>query len=48
MQIDAETTVTEPFLSRDHSERMLRYFGAEIESFDGGARVKGAGSAAGA
>ncbi len=41
MQIDAETTVTEPFLSRDHSERMLRYFGAEIESFDGGARVKG-------
>ncbi len=41
MQIDGETTVTEPFLSRDHSERMLRYFGAEIESFDGGARVKG-------
>ncbi len=41
MQIEGETTVTEPFLSRDHSERMLRYFGAEIESFDGGARVKG-------
>ena len=26
-----QTTVTEPFLSRDHSERMLRAFGAQIE-----------------
>lgn len=26
-----QTTVTEPHLSRDHSERMLRAFGAEIE-----------------
>jgi 3-phosphoshikimate 1-carboxyvinyltransferase len=26
-----KTTVTEPHLSRDHSERMLRAFGAEIE-----------------
>lgn len=25
---DSETTVTEPFLSRDHTERMLREFGA--------------------
>ncbi len=41
MQIDGTTTVFEPHLSRDHSERMLRYFGAQIESFDGGARVTG-------
>ncbi len=41
MQIDGETTVYEPHLSRDHSERMLRSFGAEIESFAGGATVKG-------
>ncbi|MBE9112759.1 3-phosphoshikimate 1-carboxyvinyltransferase [Nodosilinea sp. LEGE 07298] len=27
---DGETTVTEPSLSRDHSERMLRAFGADI------------------
>lgn len=41
MQIEGETTVYEPHLSRDHSERMLRCFGAEIESFPGGARVRG-------
>lgn len=41
MQIEGTTTVYEPHLSRDHSERMLRYFGAEIESFAGGARVAG-------
>jgi 3-phosphoshikimate 1-carboxyvinyltransferase len=41
MQVDGVTSVTEPHLSRDHSERMLRYFGAELESFDGGARVVG-------
>ena len=41
MQIEGTTTVYEPHLSRDHSERMLRYFGANIESFDGGARVTG-------
>jgi len=41
MQIEGTTTVYEPHLSRDHSERMLRYFGAEIESFEGGARVTG-------
>jgi 3-phosphoshikimate 1-carboxyvinyltransferase len=28
---EGETTVTEPALSRDHSERMLRAFGAEIK-----------------
>ncbi|USR92997.1 3-phosphoshikimate 1-carboxyvinyltransferase [Phormidium yuhuli AB48] len=31
LSIHGETTVTEPALSRDHSERMLRAFGAEIE-----------------
>jgi 3-phosphoshikimate 1-carboxyvinyltransferase len=41
MQIEGTTSVYEPHLSRDHSERMLRYFGAEIESCDGGARVTG-------
>lgn len=38
---DGETTVTEPHLSRDHSERMLRYFGADVRSFDGGVTLAG-------
>lgn len=41
MQTQGTTTVYEPLLSRDHTERMLRYFGAELESFAGGARVTG-------
>lgn len=41
MQTEGTTTVHEPHLSRDHSERMLRYFGAPVESFAGGARVRG-------
>ncbi len=41
MQVDGVTTVYEPHLSRDHSERMLRFFGAEVESFAGGASVSG-------
>jgi 3-phosphoshikimate 1-carboxyvinyltransferase len=36
-----ETEVREPHLSRDHSERMLRHFGADVETFDGGVRVRG-------
>jgi 3-phosphoshikimate 1-carboxyvinyltransferase len=36
-----ETTVLEPHLSRDHSERMLRHFGAKVESFPGGVRLTG-------
>lgn len=36
-----ETTVTEPHLSRDHSERMLRHFGADIGTFPGGVTVRG-------
>ncbi|MBD2095485.1 3-phosphoshikimate 1-carboxyvinyltransferase [Trichocoleus sp. FACHB-591] len=30
LMTDGQTTVTEPALSRDHSERMLRAFGAEL------------------
>jgi 3-phosphoshikimate 1-carboxyvinyltransferase len=36
-----ETSVVEPHLSRDHSERMLRYFGADIETLPNGALVRG-------
>ena len=36
-----ETEVREPHLSRDHSERMLRHFGAVVETFDGGVRMQG-------
>ncbi|MBD1832816.1 3-phosphoshikimate 1-carboxyvinyltransferase [Cyanobacteria bacterium FACHB-472] len=31
LMTEGQTTVTEPALSRDHSERMLRAFGAEIQ-----------------
>lgn len=41
MQTEGTTTVFEPHQSRDHSERMLRYFGVPVQSFPGGARVKG-------
>jgi 3-phosphoshikimate 1-carboxyvinyltransferase len=36
-----ETTVTEPHPSRDHTERMLAYFGADIETLPGGVKVRG-------
>ncbi|MBN2644116.1 MAG: 3-phosphoshikimate 1-carboxyvinyltransferase [Desulfuromonadaceae bacterium] len=38
---DGTTTVYEPHLSRDHTERMLRYLGVEVDSFDGGASICG-------
>lgn len=38
---DGETTVREPHLSRDHSERMLRWFGADVRPFAGGVTVAG-------
>ena len=38
---DGVTTVYEPHLSRDHSERMLRHFGVEVTSFDGGVSIAG-------
>ncbi|TLM68409.1 MAG: 3-phosphoshikimate 1-carboxyvinyltransferase [Deltaproteobacteria bacterium] len=38
---DGETTVREPHLSRDHSERMLAWFGADVRPFAGGVTVAG-------
>ena len=38
---DGATTVTEPSLSRDHSERMFRYFGASLTVNPGGVTVNG-------
>ena len=38
---DGETTVREPCLSRDHSERMFRLFGASLDRFDNGVTVRG-------
>lgn len=38
---DGDTSVREPSLSRDHSERMFRLFGATLETFDSGVTVKG-------
>ena len=34
LSIEGKTTVTEPALSRDHSERMLRAFGAQLDIDD--------------
>ncbi len=41
LSVEGETTVTEPHLSRDHSERMLACFGAEVRSFAGGVSLTG-------
>jgi 3-phosphoshikimate 1-carboxyvinyltransferase len=41
LSVDGETTVTEPHLSRDHSERMLSCFGAEVKPFEGGVSLAG-------
>jgi len=38
---DGETSVREPSLSRDHSERMFRLFGASIDTFHNGVTVRG-------
>ncbi len=38
---DGETNVTEPSLSRDHSERMFRHFGASVETNGRGVTVRG-------
>jgi 3-phosphoshikimate 1-carboxyvinyltransferase len=38
---DGETSVREPTLSRDHSERMFRLFGASLEVFKNGVTVRG-------
>jgi len=41
LSCDGVTTVREPHLSRDHSERMLTYFGADIRPFAGGVSLVG-------
>ncbi len=41
LSVDGEVTVTEPHLSRDHSERMLSCFGAEVRPFEGGVSLMG-------
>ncbi len=41
LQAEGETIVTEPHLSRDHTERMLRAFGVTIESEGTTHRVQG-------
>lgn len=41
LSVEGETTVTEPHLSRDHSERMLTCFGADVRSFEGGVSLVG-------
>ena len=38
---EGETTVREPHLSRDHSERMLTWFGADVRPFAGGVTLSG-------
>jgi 3-phosphoshikimate 1-carboxyvinyltransferase len=38
---DGETSVSEPSLSRDHSERMFRHFGASLVRHDNGVTVRG-------
>jgi 3-phosphoshikimate 1-carboxyvinyltransferase len=38
---EGETTVREPHLSRDHSERMLSWFGADVRPFTGGVTLVG-------
>jgi 3-phosphoshikimate 1-carboxyvinyltransferase len=41
LSVAGETRVTEPHLSRDHSERMLTCFGAEVRPFAGGVGLIG-------
>jgi 3-phosphoshikimate 1-carboxyvinyltransferase len=45
LQADGVTDVTEPALSRDHTERLLRVMGAPVEVTDGGVRVEQVGGA---
>lgn len=41
LYVKGETTVREKHLSRDHSERMLAYFGADVRPFEGGVTIVG-------
>jgi 3-phosphoshikimate 1-carboxyvinyltransferase len=40
LQADGITEVSEPVLSRDHTERLLPVMGARLEAIDGGVRVE--------
>ncbi|GFP21553.1 3-phosphoshikimate 1-carboxyvinyltransferase [Candidatus Hakubella thermalkaliphila] len=42
LQAKGETSVTEPFPSRDHTERMLEYLGADIQYGDSYSRISSA------
>lgn len=41
LSVEGETSITEPHLSRDHTERMLKYLGAKIETKDGAICLNG-------
>ena len=41
LQADGETTIIEKTESRDHTERMIRHFGGEIQKEDGRITIKG-------
>jgi 3-phosphoshikimate 1-carboxyvinyltransferase len=41
LQAEGTTTVYEPHVSRDHTERMLSSFGVKLEAFDGGVSIVG-------
>ncbi|MBI3753669.1 MAG: 3-phosphoshikimate 1-carboxyvinyltransferase [Deltaproteobacteria bacterium] len=41
LSADGVTTVTEPIISRDHTERMLAYFGAEVKRSGATVSIKG-------
>ncbi|MCA1796189.1 MAG: 3-phosphoshikimate 1-carboxyvinyltransferase [Desulfuromonadaceae bacterium] len=41
LRAEGTTTVHEPHVSRDHTERMLRHMGIELESFPGGVQIEG-------
>lgn len=47
LRAKGETVVTEPFLSRDHTERMLRGFGVDLRSEGYTAKVKGGATLSG-
>jgi 3-phosphoshikimate 1-carboxyvinyltransferase len=44
LNLGGETLLTEPALSRDHTERMLRYMGADVVSEGCSVRLKGGGA----
>jgi 3-phosphoshikimate 1-carboxyvinyltransferase len=41
LSVEGETSFVEPYLSRDHTERMLRYMGADVACGRGTVRLRG-------